>query len=139
MADLGIDGRGSATGGVEPSYRGSGGCAPSGGTWGRAPVGGQGAKQSRALFGKRDARQKRRCDIAQRILQKCLVERSGDVNVKYIVDNPLLIFARFFVFTACLLQFPFCSVSLTGPTHVSKIIDYFPLKQQQTSGRTQER
>jgi len=30
-------------------------------------------------------------------------------------------------------------VSLIRPTDVSKIIDYFHLKQQQTSGRTQKR
>ena len=52
-------------------------------------------------------------------------KRSGDVNVKCIVDNPLLIFAQFLYLRhvcANLLSV----VSLIGPAHVSKIIDYFP-------------
>jgi len=50
VADLGIDGRGCATEGVDPPpHRVSGGCAPSGGAEGRAPAGGLGSEAPQKL------------------------------------------------------------------------------------------
>ena len=50
MADLGIDGRGGATKGVDPPpHRRSGGRAPSGGAGAEPPVGGLGAKPPQKL------------------------------------------------------------------------------------------
>jgi len=115
VPDLGIHRRGGATGGVDAPHIGGLGLCPQRGCKGQSPGwGGLGseAPRSRSL----------------KILYKRPRKRSGDVNVKCIVDNPLLIFAPIFVFTklqhvcANLLSV----VSLIRPTHVSKIIYYCP-------------
>jgi len=122
VADLGIDRRGAPGVWTLPHTEGLGAMPP---------AGVQGQSPRLRVWGQ----------SPQKLKPKNTLEasqNSGDVNVKCIVDNPLLIFAQFLYLQRVCANL-LSVVSLTRPTHVSKIIDYFLLKQQQTSGRTQKR